>query len=135
MALITWEKRLETGNARIDEQHRALIDTFNKLHAAMKQGKGRDEIGPTLTFLKDYTIQHFKDEEGLMLASRYPHAHDHKRVHEDFVRKVDDVVTKFQAGQPVMTMQLMDFIEGWLVEHILGEDQRLGQHLAAKVLV
>ena len=40
MALMLWDKRLETGNAQIDEQHKALVEALNNLHAAMKQGKG-----------------------------------------------------------------------------------------------
>ena len=60
MALISWDARLETKHTKIDEQHKALIQAFNDLHVAMKQGKGKEEVGRTLTFLKDYTVTHFK---------------------------------------------------------------------------
>ena len=41
-------------------------------------------------------------------------------------------MTRFNAGQPVMTMQVMDFLEGWLVEHIMAEDYRLAEYLRGK---
>jgi hemerythrin len=48
MAIITWDVRLETRHSQIDGQHKALIQAFNDLHHAMKQGKGMDEVGKTL---------------------------------------------------------------------------------------
>jgi methyl-accepting chemotaxis protein/hemerythrin len=132
MGLISWDKRLETGHSKIDEQHKALVQAFNNLHGAMKQGKGKEELGKTLIFLKDYTIQHFQMEEDLMKTHAYPGTSNHLVLHKDLVGKVADVVGKFNAGQPVMTMQVMDFLEGWLVEHIMGEDYRLAEYLRSK---
>jgi len=132
MGLITWNKTLETGHPKIDEQHKALVDAFNNLHQAMKQGKGKEVLGKTLDFLKDYTVQHFKMEESLMDASHYPGAAKHKTFHKDLVVKVADLVDKFHNGQAMLTMQVMDFLEGWLVEHIQGEDQRLAEFLRSK---
>ena len=132
MGLITWDKRLETGHGKIDEQHRALVDAFNNLHGAMKQGKGKDAVGATLVFLKDYTVQHFEMEESLMKSNSYPGYQKHLGLHQDLVGKVADLVDKFQTGQAVMTLQVMDFLEGWLVEHIQGEDFRLAEYLRGK---
>jgi hemerythrin-like metal-binding protein len=132
MALIVWNKQLETGNGKIDEQHKALVEAFNKLHTAMKQGKGKDELGNTLNFLANYTVQHFQMEEQLMNAHQYPGSATHKGLHKDLVGKVADLVTKYNAGQAMLTMQVMDFLEGWLIEHIQGEDRRLADHLRTK---
>ena len=132
MGLITWDQRLATGHSKIDEQHKALIEAFNNLHGAMKQGKGKEAIGTTLVFLKDYTVEHFAMEESLMKQHSYPMSQKHLDLHQDLVCKVADLVDKYQSGQTVMTMQVMDFLEGWLVEHIQGEDYRLAEYLRAK---
>ena len=134
MALIVWDDRLQVGNQKIDEQHKALIEAFNRLHSAMKQGKGKEEIGNTLTFLKDYTVEHFGMEESLMKEHSYPKAAKHVDLHQDLVSKVADLSNKYNSGQAVMTMQVMDFLEGWLVEHIQGEDYRLAEYLRSKGL-
>ncbi len=132
MGLINWDKRLETGHGKIDEQHQALVVAYNNLHGAMKQGRGKDELGTTLVFLKDYTVQHFQMEEELMKTHAYPGTSRHQDLHRALVGQVADVVTRFNAGQPVMTMQVMDFLEGWLVEHIMAEDYRLAEYLRGK---
>jgi hemerythrin-like metal-binding protein len=132
MGLINWDKRLETGHGKIDEQHQALVVAYNNLHGAMKQGRGKDELGKTLVFLKDYTVQHFQMEEELMKTHAYPGTSRHQDLHRALVGQVADVVTRFNAGQPVMTMQVMDFLEGWLVEHIMAEDYRLAEYLRGK---
>ena len=81
MALIVWDKRLETGHARIDEQHQALADIFNHLHGAMQQGKGKAEVEGILVFLKDYTVTHFAMEEQLMAEHPYTGADRHRQIH------------------------------------------------------
>ena len=45
---------------------------YNNLHGAMKQGRGKDELGTTLVFLKDYTVQHFQMEEEFVKTHAYP---------------------------------------------------------------
>jgi hemerythrin-like metal-binding protein len=132
MAIISWDARLETKHPKIDEQHKALIQAFNDLHVAMKQGKGKDEVGRTLTFLKDYTVTHFKMEEELMAQSAYPLAQRHQERHRDFVKKAEDLVDQFNNGTTLITLPVMTFIEGWLVEHIQGEDFRLAEFLRGK---
>lgn len=129
MAILTWDTRLETRHPKIDQQHQALIQAFNDLHAAMKQGRGKDEVGRTLTFLKDYTVSHFRMEEDLMAQSAYPHQGRHRERHADFVRQAEDLVQQFQAGRTLITLPVMNFIEGWLLEHIQGEDFRLAEYL------
>ncbi len=129
MALIVWDQKLEVGHPKIDEQHRTLVDAFNALHHAMKQGRGKEEVGKTLDFLAQYTVDHFDMEEGLMRQHAYPGMAKHQALHRDLVTKVGDLVKKVEAGQAMVTLQVMDFLEGWLVEHIQGEDTTLAAHL------
>ena len=132
MALIVWDKRLETGHSKIDEQHKSLVEIFNRLHGAMKQGKGREELEGILVFLKDYTVSHFGMEEQLMLQHGYSGAARHKEIHADLVRPVAELVTKFQAGTTTLTLPVMNFLEDWLVQHIQGEDYRMALEFKSK---
>jgi hemerythrin-like metal-binding protein len=132
MALIVWDCKLETGHGKIDEQHKSLVEIVNRLHGAMKQGKGRGELEGILVFLKDYTVTHFAMEEELMDRHRYAGAAKHKQIHADLVRQVADLVGKFQAGKASLTLDVMNFLEEWLVQHIQGEDYRFAQDLKGK---
>jgi hemerythrin-like metal-binding protein len=132
MALIVWDKRLETGHGKIDEQHKSLVEIFNRLHGAMKQGKGRDEVEGILVFLKDYTVSHFSMEEQLMNEHNYAGAAKHKQIHAELVQQVADLVSKFQKGTATLTLPVMNFLEDWLVQHIQGEDYRFALDLKSK---
>ncbi|MGA2081516.1 MAG: bacteriohemerythrin [Holophaga sp.] len=132
MALIVWDRKLETGHGKIDEQHQSLVEIVNRLHEAMKQGKGRGELEGILVFLKDYTVTHFAMEEELMDLHAYAGAPKHKQIHADLVRQVADLVGKFQARKASLTLEVMNFLEDWLVQHIQGEDYRFAQDLKGK---
>jgi hemerythrin-like metal-binding protein len=123
---------LEVGHGKIDEQHKSLVDALNSLHAAMKQGKGKDEIQRILVFLRDYTVDHFRMEEALMDQHRYPSALAHRAIHADLVKQVATLVGDFQSGKPVMTSAVLDFLEDWLTKHIMSEDMALGAFLKTK---
>jgi len=132
MALIVWDSRLETGHGKIDEQHKSLVEIFNRLHGAMKQGKGKQEVEGILVFLKDYTVTHFAMEEQLMDEHNYSGAQKHKQIHADLVHQVADLVAQFQAGTATLTLPVMNFLEDWLVQHIQGEDYRFALDLKGK---
>jgi len=127
-----WRAALEVGHAKIDSEHRSLVDALNRLHAAMKQGKGKAEIEKTLLFLKDYTVEHFKGEERLMMAHRYPGTDQHCAIHADLVKEVATLIANYQSGRTPLTSSVFDFLEAWLVKHIQGEDKALGEFLKAK---
>lgn len=129
MAFSTWTKELEVGYAKVDEQHKSLVDIINKLHDAMKQGKGKEELGHVLHFLAEYTGSHFKTEEVLMQGHAYPGFPKHKKIHEDLIQQVTDLVSKFDSGETVLTLKVMDFLQDWLVKHIQGEDHRMALFL------
>jgi len=132
MALIVWQKQLETGHGKIDEQHKSLVEIFNRLHGAMKQGRGKAELEGILVFLKDYTVSHFAMEEELMARHQYSGMAQHRQIHADLVRQVADLLDRFQNGTGFLTLEVMSFLEDWLVNHIQGEDFRFALELKAK---
>jgi len=132
MALIVWDARLATGHPAIDEQHQSLVEIVNRLHGAMKQGKGKGELQGILVFLNDYTVSHFTMEEGLMAQHGYSGTARHREIHADLVRQLAELVDKFQQGTTTLTLPVMNFLEEWLVHHIMGEDQLFAAELREK---
>ena len=133
MALMAWRAELETRHALIDEQHRALIECFNQLHAAMDRGRGREAVRSTLMFLTNYTLQHFRMEEELMDQAGYPSTQKHKQFHHDLVVQLSELMRNYvDLGPATLTTSTLDFLAGWLVEHIQGEDFRLAEFLRSR---
>lgn len=132
MAYMEWRSTLEVGHEQIDCEHRSLVDTLNQLHAAMKMGRGKAELEKVLTFLKDYTVGHFQAEEAMMGKHGYPGSQVHLAAHADMARHVSTLVADYQSGKTLLTGAVFDFLETWLVRHIMSEDRALGDFLQGR---
>jgi len=132
MSLVTWNTNYSVNVKQFDDQHMKLVDLVNKLHDAMKVGKGSEVIGEVLKSLVAYTQSHFADEERLMKQHGYPDYENHKKEHNQLVMQVQDVNRKVQQGSPALTQSVMLFLRDWLVKHIQGEDKKYGPFLNGK---
>ncbi len=122
--LMQWGSRFETGIEEIDTQHKKLMEMVNRLHGAMKLKKGTGEAGRILSELAEYTLYHFAHEEKLFRASAYPHRDAHKKQHDLLVERVVKFQEAFQKGEASLSMDLMNFLNEWLQNHILVTDMK-----------
>jgi hemerythrin len=135
MAYMEWSQALEIGFRQIDEEHRSWLAALNGLHAALDQGKDRQEVERVLVFLRDYTVRHFETEEAMMIKHRYPGASAHFAAHSELVLKVSDLIADFRLGREVLTDAVLAFLETWLVDHIQAKDRELGSYMRARGVV
>jgi hemerythrin-like metal-binding protein len=123
MALITWNESLSVGIRTIDEQHKKLVGMINALNDAMGQGNGSTVLKPLFEDLLKYTMTHFAAEEKLMQQYKYPRYSLHKMEHEKLTRQVQELRTRFDAGQQSLSVQTLVFLKNWLTGHIQGTDK------------
>src|ERR1700690_1304177 len=98
----------------------SAFDLINQLNEAMKVGKGKDVMGKVLTSLIDYTKYHFGTEEKLMQTHSYPSYIIHKKAHDDLTKQAMDLQKKLEAGNLVVTIEVMSFLKDWLSKHIMS---------------
>ncbi len=132
MARLEWNLKLATHHATIDEQHKGLLDAYNSVHEALQQGGDVTDLGAKLDHLRDFTIHHFRMEQGLMERAGYPRYPDHLKLHDELVAQVEDVCAAFHEGKVAISPTMMGFLEEWLIEHIQDEDVKLADWLAAQ---
>lgn len=132
MAFMNWQTDYQVGVAEIDNEPRHLVEMVNSLHEAMKSGSGKSLVPRILNELTEYTVSHFSTEERHMQEARYPEYALHKRQHEELTRQVLQVKAQVESGAPVNTIEVMNFLKGWLVNHILGSDKKLGQYITSQ---
>lgn len=121
---------LLTGNALIDSEHRQLFAAVNNLMTACSQGKGRDQIQQTVTFLNNYVLKHFQDEERLQTQSNYPNYPAHKQFHDGYRRQLSQVAQELlQEGPTVKALGDLNRVVAVLISHIRTEDKRLARHV------
>jgi methyl-accepting chemotaxis protein/hemerythrin len=126
---ISWDDSYSTGVPRYDEQHKVLIRMVNDLHDAMQQKRTKEAVGQILRGLADYTVTHFADEEKSFAQTGYPDEANHKIIHKKLVDQVVEFIGKFQSGEAVLSQDLLNFLQDWLINHIKGEDKKYGPHL------
>ncbi|GFO59932.1 hypothetical protein GMST_22570 [Geomonas silvestris] len=124
-----WDESFSTGVRSMDEEHKILFRMVNDLHDAMQQKRSKEAIGKILNGLADYTVNHFAAEEAVFAKTGYPEEAQHKKIHQDLVNQVVDLIGKFSSGETVLTQDVITFLQDWLVNHIKGTDKRYGPHL------
>ena len=124
MSLFTWSDSYSVDTPGIDAQHKKLFDLINSLHAAMIQGKGKEVLGQILDGLVDYTKVHFAAEERMLEKINYPDLSAHVAEHDVFIRKAYALQTDYRNGKLALTLPTMDFLKGWLINHIMKTDKK-----------
>ena len=127
-----WTSALSTGVRVIDEQHKQLFSHVNKLHEAMSQGKGKEEIGQILDFLGQYAAKHFSAEEREMQSRNCPTAEQNKQAHREFMLKFSELRNQFDrnGSQTTLVLEIHRTLSRWLVEHISKIDTKLNECVA-----
>ncbi len=129
MGLITWEQRLELGNAELDAEHRKLVDLVNQLAKGIVEKMSRESYESLLDQLLAQAQAHFAHEEALMARNAYPLAEEHRSEHQRLVRDFQEHRKKFgRTGDP--SVSLLYFFDQWLTRHIVGLDRDLIAFLA-----
>ncbi|MBB5048164.1 diguanylate cyclase (GGDEF)-like protein/hemerythrin-like metal-binding protein/PAS domain S-box-containing protein [Rhodopseudomonas rhenobacensis] len=131
MVPFQWNALFETGNARIDRQHRTLFELTNDLARAVQNGEKLPEISALVIKLRDYAATHFCDEEQLMRCSALPIQEKtrHACAHRSFIRKVEELASRSDLSNVEAVSEFLQFLVTWLVTHILKLDHRMTKAL------
>lgn len=127
---LAWSELLSVDIEEIDDDHRKLLDLFNMLNHALTDGDSPDYQAAVLEELINCTIWHFSHEERLMLKYDYADMEDHKTAHRELIRSARRLQKKFLRTENSIADEDIAFLERWLTEHILTDDQRLGTYLS-----
>lgn len=134
MELLQWNESLSVGIAAIDEQHRAWIDRFNALAAALDANAAQARISEILGFLVEYTDFHFAAEQEAMQAGNYPGYAEHLEKHEQLKATLADLVRDFEEEGATQSLAraVNTFLGNWLITHIQQIDQQFGVFVREK---
>ena len=132
MSLLQWNESYSVQVAHIDRQHQTLFNMINELHEALRVGQGKGVVGKVLRRLIEYTESHFKSEEATLEKSGYPELAEHRALHKALVKKVLDFQKNFEAGNTGIAIELMEFLQKWLSEHIQNTDKKYTPFLNGK---
>ncbi len=134
MAIMIWNQSYSVGVQELDEQHKSLIRMINEMHYAMNNDKGQEAISSIVEQMFDYMELHFTTEEGYMQQYGYLGLQAHQRQHEEFRVKARDLRERVNAGEFVLSFEIVQFLSDWLQSHIMVTDKKYTSLFAEKGL-
>lgn len=123
---IEWQTCYEVGNERIDREHRIFLSLIAQLAEDVDRGRDHARIARTFSEIVKYGEFHFLSEENLMIDSGYPDYLAHKALHECLMASLR---IRADSDDP---RSLIEFVVDWFAKHTVGEDIRIGNHLAVQ---
>ncbi|HZT28864.1 MAG TPA: hemerythrin family protein [Bryobacteraceae bacterium] len=129
MRPVKWNSAYAIYVSEIDSEHRAMFQMVEALQRAANSGKTPEETHALLRAVMAHTIDHFSHEERLMRAAGYSGYRWHKRQHEAARRKLTDFSRRIQEGEPEALSPLLDYLAGWLKDHIGVADSMMAASL------
>lgn len=124
-----FSEKYKMGVELIDNEHRRLFEIIketNELTHDVLFNDKYDEIKKILSELKDYTVMHFHDEEEYMKKIGYSGLEAQIAAHEAFVDRLNEVnLEAVDSDQEGYLQELIEFLLGWLANHILKMDKKI----------
>lgn len=119
------------GVKEIDEEHERLFQIAQEAYEVLKDefvADKFDHIAAILQRLKEYTVQHFADEEAYMMRIGYKKLLSHKVEHMEFIEKLEGYdLENIDENQEAALVSILEFLGDWLVNHILERDKLIGK--------
>lgn len=118
-----------TGIYLIDKEHAELFRIVDKANKLVRNYDDScyDKFVEILNELREYTREHFADEEEYMESINYAGLDAQRRAHQAFVEKLETLeLDKIDEKHPQDDLEeLVEYLLGWLINHILNSDKKI----------
>jgi len=125
---IVWKEEYNTGEPEVDKQHKVIFKYLEDLESHMQAGDINDRyIKMLLDNLGIFTRSHFCYEEICMRRLKCPVAAENKEFHAKLLAAYGRYCERFEVegASDDLIQKLHDFLESWLVNHILKIDTQM----------
>lgn len=129
MDRIVWKDDYSVGHPDIDDQHRYFIGLINNVIKAQELSYPEDMIHQLLFGLLKYSEFHFRGEELIMRANRYPEFEKHAKLHGEIMTLLEHKVGAF-GGKEGGIDDILGMLVAWFQIHTVHEDKRFATFLA-----
>ncbi len=129
MTVLEWNDRLNIGVELLDNAHKKLFSIMRRM-AKLNENPANYKLlcQEGIKYFKNYTLQHFSEEEHYMQSIHYSRYEMHKRLHDNLRDKTLPVLEKevLQTDYSVESVQrFMGVCMAWLTQHIMSEDRAI----------
>lgn len=126
---ICWNNSFAIDHGIIDEDHKALIASLNRIMVALESRLATAQLIDLIDELYLLASGHFEREEHLQELLSFPSLHPHRLEHERLLERLDGIREQIYAvtvaGAPLNGIEFVDFFQSWIVRHILESDLKM----------
>jgi hemerythrin len=121
---LEWEDKYSVGVLEIDDQHKKMFATINELLDSISNNNTEEHLGNIINSLVKYKIFHFETEEKYFEEFNYDGREEHIAKHREFNEKFTYLKEKYPTYSIDFAFELIDFLEDWLINHLIIVDQK-----------
>jgi len=121
---LVWDDKYSVKVELIDNQHKKMFEVINELIDAIETKPDKENIAPIINSLVEYKKFHFATEEKYFAEFNYEDAVDHIAKHRAFGERLEEIQKQFGDDIIGFAFALVDFLEDWLIEHLMNTDQK-----------
>jgi len=119
-----WKPEYSVNVTEIDDQHKKFISILDDLYQAILVGKQKEKLYEVFEKLEEYMDLHFSTEENYFDKFKYEGSDEHRAEHKKLKNKVEDIKQKAKNNEDVISFELVDFLEDWLLDHLAALDKK-----------
>ncbi|WP_312640485.1 bacteriohemerythrin [Hydrogenoanaerobacterium sp.] len=125
-----WKESYRLGVDLIDEQHFELFKMVENLLNTFETDKNwdrKEDYIAAISFMKDYVVKHFQEEEEYQASIQYSNIENHINEHRNFTNTILDYEKKFIATNYDIKLvkEFAGTLVSWLIYHVVETDQRI----------
>ncbi len=129
--LVQWDRAFDLGIDEIDKDHRALVDLVNNLNDLIKGNAPSTQIHELLMQAHGEMNTHFDKENDYIRkhVTDKEEADKHIYFHQVTLDYLEDVAKQYKEDPKAVTpSDLMHYLHGWIVDHIINQDNMMREH-------
>jgi len=124
LASIEWKADWESGDDRIDRQHRKLLRLANDIIAVSLSDDDREKALALLDDLLKEILHHFSYEEGVLVQIGFTGIEEHRAKHRRLVALALELKDAVLRGEKRPIAAFVFVLEDVVAGHILTEDSK-----------
>lgn len=131
-AKFQWSEQYSLGIPEMDGEHKILVNKINLFAGILEQPEKRNYLSSLVIALDDLvacTLKHFSDEEAFMQSFSFPEFEEHIKIHRKLASQLEIVKNDLESKK-INGPQVINFLNDWLMRHVLGMDQKYAQYIS-----
>ena len=119
---LVWNSDWNSGNVKIDEEHRNLLKLGNAILEMSYKDMPYDKTMNKLEEIIRHVARHFSDEEHILEDLAYPLCAEHSRLHKNLLDQIAFLRESYQSSGIKSSGFFSFIIKDVIVNHMLTED-------------